>query len=397
MARSSYSRRRRSEASKRGWRKRRSVSRRRSQSAKKAWATRRRHSRTASKSSRRSKSRSRSYSKKRRSAAAKKGWKTRRSHSRSASKSKSSRRSKSRSRSYSKRRRSAAAKKGWKTRRSHSRSKRSKSRKSKSRRSRSYSKRRRSTAAKKGWKTRRSHSRSKRSKSKSRSKRTKSRSRGTKSKRGCWGDFTLGEIRAITEDLKAQGFPMRMYRERNRMCQQLNKHFGIEESIDRSVSRKKEAAAIKRASQQAKKAARKSVAALKRRIGAAQGSYPGDEEAVADFIRAYQGKSYKTPAARVAAMTRDLRNKQKKSRQHVIDHLSAEEYEAWKNAPWDSDLRGIDTKGSDESFLEKLRKRGFLPVAEQESLISFSEESETPSPVPKEKEEEGGILSTLGF
>jgi hypothetical protein len=204
----------------------------------------------------------------------------------------------------------------------------------------------------------------------------------------------MGELRAITEDLKAQGHGVRMYRERNRLCQQLNKHFGVEDSIDRSMSRKKEVAAVKRASQQAKKAARKSVAALKRRVGAAQGGYPGDEQAVVDFLAAYQGKSYKTGAARLSAMSKDLRNKEKKGRRRVIDHLSAEEYEAWKNAPWDSDLRGIDTKGSDESFIAKLRKGGFLPVAEDEDLISFSEESFTPPAVPAS---EGGLLSSLGF
>jgi len=86
----SYTKKRRSEAAKKGWKTRRRTKKRRSEAAKKGWKTRRRQQ-----SKSRSKSRSRSYTKKRRSEAAKKGWKTRR---RQQSKSRSKSRSKSKSR-----------------------------------------------------------------------------------------------------------------------------------------------------------------------------------------------------------------------------------------------------------------------------------------------------------
>jgi len=88
----------------------------RSMAARRRRSKSRRSKSTRSKSTRKGRSKSRSYTKKRRSEAAKKGWRKRRSASR-RSKSTRSKSTRSKSRSYTKKRRSEAAKKGWRKRR----------------------------------------------------------------------------------------------------------------------------------------------------------------------------------------------------------------------------------------------------------------------------------------
>lgn len=85
----------------------------------------------------------------------------------------------------------------------------------------------------------------------------------------------------------------------------------------------------------------------------ADGQYPGRADAIQDFIRAYMNKDYKTEGARAAAMTRDLKKSNK-----VVNRKTS--YNAWKKAPWDYDLGGIDTEGSEDSFIRNLRKGGFM-------------------------------------
>lgn len=149
----------------------------------------------------------------------------------------------------------------------------------------------------------------------------------------------------------------------------------VKNSPDRLLSNK---ALSKRVSTQAKKAkkealkaakkARKSAksssrSAAKSRSGGKgpksrapmfpEGKYPGEAQAIQDFIAAYAGKEFKSDAARLAAMTKDL----KKSKKVVKRSTS---YDAWKKEPWEYDLGGIDTEGSDDSFMRQLRSKGFM-------------------------------------
>lgn len=341
--------------------------------------------------------RSRSYSRKRRSEASKKAWRKRKSAARRRSK-----------------RRSEASKKGWRTRRSKSRRSKSASRR---RKSRSYSRKRRSDASKKGWRTRRRNERRSKSKSKRRSKskgarklrqsmRYKSRSSSGGGRRGCWGDFTLGELRAITQDLKDSGAQVRMHKKRSDLCRQLNRQYGLEASIERSMEKKRAEKEAKRDVARAKKdisAAKKEETRRRRsreragRMGILEpdGAYPGHAQATEDFIRAYAARNYKTEGARKAAMTRDLRDREKASRRRHIDHRDAASYQAWKKAPWDSDIKGLDS-----AFFEGLRAGGFIDTSAEE--FSFEERESAPygSQEGSQEEEEstgGGLLALLGL
>lgn len=83
-----------------------------------------------------------------------------------------------------------------------------------------------------------------------------------------------------------------------------------------------------------------------------RGSYKGAEQAIRDFVEAYERK-YPDRQARMSAMRRDLNN----TKDRLVDPERG--YDHWKNAPWDYDLRGVDTAESDDEFYEKLKvKKG---------------------------------------
>lgn len=215
------------------------------------------------------------------------------------------------------------------------------------------------------------------SKSKSRSLSKKRRSVSkkrrslSKSKKNCWSDFTLKELQLITEDIGGK-----MYKDRTRLCRQLNKYYKIEESIDASLSKEKEKMAIQKqmlaakAAQKAREAAEKvaqraadkaaKLAARAASISASlstpgSGSFSGNKKAIEDFIRGYASKSYKGGRpARIREMRRDLADNQKKSMQGRIDPNDAAAYAKWQKAPWEYDIEGVDTEGSAENFLDSL-------------------------------------------
>lgn len=83
----------------------------------------------------------------------------------------------------------------------------------------------------------------------------------------------------------------------------------------------------------------------------ARGSYPGAEQARRDMADAYGRKYAGDRTARLSAIRRDLN----KTKDKLIDPYKPGAYDTWKNAPWDYDLRGIDTAESDDKFYEDLK------------------------------------------
>lgn len=78
--------------------------------------------------------------------------------------------------------------------------------------------------------------------------------------------------------------------------------------------------------------------------------YPGDDQAIRDFIRAYASKKYSSSAVRKASMTQDLRNRR--------DVVPKTDYRKWKAEPWKYDLQGIDD-GLSEKDEAMFHKRHF--------------------------------------
>lgn len=265
----------------------------------------------------------------------------RRSRSNTQSRSKSRRRTLSSSKSRSRGRKATKSSAGRALRKYYLNNK---WRRSKSR-SKSQSSRRRSKSQSKSRPLRR------RSKSQSLRRRSKSQSRSSRKVRcrNCWGDLTLSELRALTQDIGG-----RMYKDRQSLCNQLNRHYGIEESIERARSVSREARAVKVAARKLARAARKSRSrsTVSRHV-LPDGAYPGEAQALSDFIDGYSRKTFKTAAARAQSMSRDLGTTGK-----VIRRQDKASYEAWKNEPWNYDIDGIDTQGSDSSFIENFRKGG---------------------------------------
>ncbi len=78
-------------------------------------------------------------------------------------------------------------------------------------------------------------------------------------------------------------------------------------------------------------------------------NYPGDAQAILDFIEAYANRKkatgepyYKNYATTAAAMRKDLRDKSEK--RYSTKKMSRKSYDEWKAAPWDSDLEPASSK-----------------------------------------------------
>jgi hypothetical protein len=78
-------------------------------------------------------------------------------------------------------------------------------------------------------------------------------------------------------------------------------------------------------------------------------AYPGDQQAILDFIQAYANRKketgepyYKNHSSRAGAMRKDMRTKAEK--QYSTKKMSRKSYDDWKASPWDSDLNSTGTK-----------------------------------------------------
>lgn len=137
----------------------------------------------------------------------------------------------------------------------------------------------------------------------------------------------------------------RFYKSRSRKSRRRRKSRSkSRKSRRRSKSRKS------RKSRKSKSSRRRKSKSYRRAPRKARGGWPGEEQAIKDFIAAYKARPYKTEAARQAAITRDIRLSRK--------YLNrSKDYAKWAAAPWKHDLHGIDDEGSEDSLWAVLREK----------------------------------------
>lgn len=207
----------------------------------------------------------------------------------------------------------------------------------------------------KSTKSRRSSTRRRKTKSRSRRRKSKSRSKKSRIDSRAWASKKNQVLRRMLKkefgrDVSRREFlalPDRVQREFQLQAYERAYPKQVVDSPDELLSNK----ALAKRVEKRNKAAAKRRASYTRAPREPDGQYPGEAQALHDFIDYYARKPYKTEAARLAAMRRDLDRTAKK----VLKRSTS--YNAWKANVDKYDLGGIDTADSDDEFLESYRQK----------------------------------------